>query len=69
MHRVFPNFRPFRGFGVNNAEITKISSEQNKISSTLFQISSEIKNFCSELFALISEVKNRASKLWESFDK
>ena len=27
MYIVFPKFRAFRGFGVNNAEITKISSE------------------------------------------
>ena len=53
MYIVFPKFRAFRGFGVNNAEITKNSSEQNKISSTLFQISSEKKFFSSELFVPI----------------
>ena len=53
MYIVFPKFRAFRGFGVNNAEITKISSEQNKISLTLFQISSEIKKINSELFVPI----------------
>ena len=63
MYIVFPKFRAFRGFGVNNAEITKISSEQNKIISTLFQISSEQKIFCSELFNLILGVFFRASKL------
>jgi len=46
MHRVFPFFRVFRGFGVNNAEIIKISS-------TLFQISSELKKINSELFVPI----------------
>ena len=51
------------GMGVNNAELSFFSSEQNKNSSTLFKISSEIKNFCSELFALISEAIFHTSKI------
>ena len=48
--------------GLMGAEITEFSSEQNKISSTLFKFSSEIKKFSSELFAFISEVKIHISK-------
>jgi len=36
--------------GLMDSEIRKITSEQNKISSTLFKISSEQKFFISELF-------------------
>ena len=59
-------YSPFFGhpedMGLMGAEIRKISSEQNKNSSTLFKFSSEIKKFSSELFSLIFGVKNHTSK-------
>ena len=55
--------------GLIGSEIQKISSEKNKISSTLFQNSSEIKNFSSELFARFSGVLFCASKLPENTDE
>ena len=48
--------------GLMGAEISEFTSEQNKISSTLFKIISEQKKFISELFALFSRVKKRTSK-------
>ena len=45
MYIVFPKFRAFRGFGVNNAEITKISSEKKFFNSELF-VPIPWANFC-----------------------
>ena len=48
--------------GLMGAEISEFTSEQNKISLTLFKIISEQKKFISELFALFLSVKIRTSK-------
>jgi len=48
--------------GLIGSEISKISSEKNKNSSTLFKIISEQKKFSSELFAPFSELIFHASK-------
>jgi len=55
--------------GLMGAEIRKISSEQNKNSSTLFEIISEINKFSSELFPLILGVKNHTSKTLYNADE
>ena len=57
------------GMGVNNAELSFFSSEQNKNSSTLFKISSEINKISSELFALISEAIFHTSKILHNSDE